>query len=78
MKPDIDSPETFSEPSTPAMVHDTFACTPETKPNDVLSSGSLATTPVSKCFAPKKRRIDLNYENYIKLISLLILFVVCV
>ena len=67
MKPDIESPETFSEPPTPAMVQDTIACTPENKtenkPDDVSSSGSLATPPVSKCFAPKKRRIDLNYEN---------------
>ena len=67
MKPDIESPETFSAPPTPAMVHDTIACTPENKPknkpDDVSSSGSLATPPVSKCFAPKKRRIDLNYEN---------------
>ena len=62
-KPDIESPESFSEPPTPAMVHDTIACTPESKPEDVLSSGSLATPPVRKCFAPKKRRIDLNYEN---------------
>ena len=63
MKPEIESPETFSEPPTPAMVHDTIVCTPENKPDDVSSSGSLATPPVSKCFAPKKRRIDLNYEN---------------
>ena len=63
MKPDIESPETFSEPQTPAMVHDKIFCTPENKPDDVSSSGSLATPPVSKCFAPKKRRIDLNYEN---------------
>ena len=67
MKPDIQSPETFSEPPTPAMVQDTIACTPENKlknkPDDVSSSGSLATPPVSKCFAPKKRRIDLNFEN---------------
>ena len=67
MKPDIESPETFSEPPTPAMVHDTIVCTPENKtenkPDDVSSSGSLATPPVSKCFAPKKRRIDLNYDN---------------
>ena len=67
MKPDIESLETFSEPPTPAMAHDTIACTPENKPEnkpvDVSSSGSLATPPVSKCFAPKKRRIDLNYEN---------------
>ena len=63
VKPDIESPEPFSEPPTPAMVHDTIVCTPENKPDDVSSSGSLATPPVSKCFAPKKRRIDLNYEN---------------
>ena len=67
MKPDIESPETFSEPPTPAMVQDTIACTPENKPENkpdvVSSSGSLATPHVSKCFAPKKRRIDLNYEN---------------
>ena len=67
MIPDIESPETFSEPPTPAMVQDTIACTPENKPENkpdvVSSSGSLATPPVSKCFAPKKRRIDLNYEN---------------
>ena len=67
MKPNIESQETFSEPPTTAMVQDTFACTPdinpEKKPDEVSSSGSLATTPVSKCFAPKKRRIDLNYEN---------------
>ena len=67
MEPDIESPQTFSEPPTPAMVQDTIACTPENKtenkPDDVFSSGSLATPPVSKCFAPKKRRIDLNYEN---------------
>ena len=62
-KPDIESPEIFSEPPTSAMVHDTIVCTPENKPDDVLSSGMLATPPVSKCFAPKKRRIDLNYEN---------------
>ena len=67
MKPDIESPENFSEQPTPAMVHDTIVCTPENKtenkPDDVSSSGSLATPPVSKCFAPKKRRIDLNYDN---------------
>ena len=67
MKPDIESPETFSEPSSPTMVHDTIACLPENipenKPDDNSSSRSLATPPVSKCFAPKKRRIDLNYEN---------------
>ena len=67
MEPDIESPQTFSEPPTPAMVQDTIACTPENKtenkPDDVSSSGILATPPVSKCFAPKKRRIDLNYEN---------------
>ena len=67
MKQDIESPETFSEPLTPAMVHDTVVCTPENKPEnnptDISSCGSLATPPVSKCFAPKKRRIDLNYEN---------------
>ena len=67
VKPDIVSPETFSEPPTPAMVQYTIACTsenkPEDKPHDVSSSGSLETPPVSKCFAPKKRRIDLNYEN---------------
>ena len=67
MKPDFESSETFSEPPTPAMVHDTIVCTPENKPknkqDDVSSSGSLATPPMSKCFAPKKRRIDLNYEN---------------
>ena len=67
MKQDIESPETFSESQTPAVVHDIIVCTPENKPEnkpeDVLSSGSLATPPVSKCFAPKKRRIDLNYEN---------------
>ena len=71
MKPDIESPETFSEPQTPAMVHDTIACTPENKPenklenkpDDVSSSGSLAIRPVSKCFEPNKRRIDLNFEN---------------
>ena len=63
MKPDIQSPEPFSEPPTPAMVHGTIVCTPENKPDDVSSSGSLATPSVSKCFAPKKRRIDLNYEN---------------
>ena len=67
MKPDNESPETFSEPPTPAMVHNTIVCTPENKPenqsDDVSSSGSLATPPVSKFFAPKKRRIDLNYEN---------------
>ena len=67
MKTDIESPETFSEPPTPAMVHDTIVCTPENKtenkPDDVSSSGSLANPPVSKCFAPKKRRIDLNYDN---------------
>ena len=67
MKPDIESPETFSEPPTPAMVHDKIVCTPENKtenkPDDILSSGSLVTPPVSKCFAPKKRKIDLNYEN---------------
>ena len=28
MKPDIVNPETFSEPPTPTMVHDTIACTP--------------------------------------------------
>ena len=58
MKPDIESPETFSEPPTPSMVHDTFVCTPENKtenkPDDISSSGSFATPPVSKCFAPKK------------------------
>ena len=32
MKPDIESPETFSEPPTPAMVHDTIVCTPENQP----------------------------------------------
>ena len=57
MKPDIESPETFSEPPTPAMVHDTIDCTPdnkpENKPDDVSSSGSLATTPVSNCFAQR-------------------------
>ena len=67
MEPDIESPQTFSEPPTPAMVQDTIAFTPENKtenkPDDVSSSASLATPPVSKCFAPKKRRIDLNYEN---------------
>ena len=62
-KPDIVSPETFSEPPTPAMVHDTIACTNEDNPSNVLSSGSLANPPVSRCFAPKKRKIDLNYEN---------------
>ena len=45
MKPDIENPETFSEPPTPAMIHDTIACTPEIKPenklDDVSSSGSL-------------------------------------
>ena len=30
-KTDIESPETFSEPLTPAMVRDTIACTPENK-----------------------------------------------
>ena len=63
MKPDIKSQETFSEPPTLAMVHYTVACILENKPDDVLSSGSLATSRVSKCFAPKERRIDLNYEN---------------
>ena len=81
MKPDIEIPENFSESPTPAMVHDTTACTPENKPenkpDDVLSNGSLSTPPVSKCFAPKKRRIDLNYEKQIKLSLLLIFFVVC-
>ena len=52
MNPDIESPETFSEPPTPAMVQDTIACTPENKPEnkpDVVSStSSLATPPVSK------------------------------
>ena len=49
-KPDIESPENFSEPPTPAMVHDTIVCTPENKtenkPDDVSSSGSFATPPV--------------------------------
>ena len=67
MKPDIESPETFSEPPTPSMVHDKIVCAPENKtenkPDDVSSSGGLATPPVSKCFAPKERRIDLNFEN---------------
>ena len=67
MKPDIDSPETFSKPPPPAMVQDTIAYTPENKPenkpNDVSSSGNFATPPVSRCVAPKNRRIDLNYEN---------------
>ena len=67
LKPDIESPETFSEPPTPAMGHDTIVCTPENKyenkPDEVWSSGSLATPPVSKSFAPNKRRINLNYEN---------------
>ena len=67
MKSDIGRPELFNEPPTPAMVHDTVAYTPENKlehkPDDVSSTGSLATSPVSKCFAPKKRRIDLNYES---------------
>ena len=63
MKPDIEGPETFSEPATPAMVHDTIACTPENTPGDFSSSGSLVTPPLSKCFARKKRKIDLNYEN---------------
>ena len=66
MKPDIDSQETFSEPPTTAMVQDIFACTPDnnpgSKPEEVSSSGSLETPPVSKCSATKKRRIDLNYE----------------
>ena len=56
MKLDIESPETSSKPPTPAIVHDTIACTPENKPenkqDDVSSSGSLATPPVRKCFAP--------------------------
>ena len=67
MKPDIESPDSFGEPPKPAMVLDTIACThekkPEKKTDDVSSSGSLATPPVSRCFAPEKRRIDLNYEN---------------
>ena len=67
MKPKIESTETFSEPTTPALVHDTIACTPENKPenkpDDVSTCGNIATPPVSKCFAPKKRRIDLNFEN---------------
>ena len=67
MKPDIENPETLSEPQTPAIIHDTIVCSPENKPeykpDDVSSSGSLATPSVSKCFAPKKQRIDLNYEN---------------
>ena len=50
-KPDIESPETFSEPPLPAMVHDAIACTPENrpenKPDDVSSSGSLATPTMS-------------------------------
>ena len=65
MIPDIESPEIFSKPPTP--IHNIIVCTPEkkpeNKPDDVSSSGSLATPPVSKCFAPKKQRIDLNYEN---------------
>ena len=63
IKPDIESPESFSEPTTPAMVNDTIACTPENKHDDISSCGSFATPTVSRCFAPKKRRIDLNYEN---------------
>ena len=62
-KPEIESPETFSEPPTTAMVHDTFACTPENRQVGVSSTGSLATPHVSKCFAPKRRRIDIDYEN---------------
>ena len=57
MKPDIESPKTFSEQPTPALVHDTIACTPENKPenksDDVSSSESLATPPVSMCFCTK-------------------------
>ena len=34
MKPDFESPETFSEPPTLAMVHDTIVCTPENKPEN--------------------------------------------
>ena len=63
MKPHIESPESFSEPTTPVTIHDTFASRPENEPVDVSSSGSLAKPPVSKCFAPKIRRIDLNCEN---------------
>ena len=64
MKPDFERQVILSEPTETATVNDTFACTPEKKPFDVSSnSGSLATPPVSKRFAPKKRRIDLNYEN---------------
>ena len=47
MKPDIESRETFSEPSTPAMVHHTIVCTPqnkpENKPHDV-SNHMIAST----------------------------------
>ena len=38
MKIDIDGQKTFSKPTTPVMVNDTFACTPENKPIDVPSS----------------------------------------
>ena len=52
IKPDIESPENFSEPPTPTMIHDAIACTadnkPENKPDDVPSSGSPATPPVGK------------------------------
>ena len=55
MKTDIESTETFSEPATPAMVHDNFACTPENKPDGFSSSAGLVSPSVSKCFAPKER-----------------------
>ena len=38
IKPDIESPDIFGEPPTPAMVHETIACTPENKLDDVSSS----------------------------------------
>ena len=53
MKQDIESPETFSEPAIPTFAQDTSACTPANKPDDISSSGILATPSVSKCFATK-------------------------
>ena len=41
MKPDIESPETFIEPPTPAMVHDTIVCTPEKNLKENLKTNQM-------------------------------------
>ena len=60
LKPDIESPQTFSEPPTPAMVQDTIVCTPENKtenkPDDVLEQWKPRDSTCEQVFCTKETK----------------------